>query len=589
MSYKSSILYDYPIAYYPLDEASGSTALDYSGCENDSTYTGSIELNLIPLSVGCSRATKITDSSYVSYTIDKDYTAASTTSQFGTASSSDNDFTIELWFYPQISSTSLIPLMADSTENVGIFYQKGNILFKLDTETVEYTLPSTNKAYHIDAVYSVNSAQIFIDGALVASKTLNNFKFTNTSLSLASGPTPASNSFLINSVAVYRYSLSNNQILYHFTEGESLPAFQIAEPLEGEIFEIYDNEVSSLYKFEYPNGKKWSEFVTTGLTHNLTLNCLEITETESAASSTITVEDFISIPSATLDSSKIEWRGDNGISIQASTDGTNYVNCINGQQIPGYTLNSFASSGKLHLRFIFSSTDTSRYIPRLFELSVLFYNDQTRYSYNGNSYISTLEEDAGVSDYRITIGKYLYNILSRNDKNGLRTVVNSGFEITTIKGIQTLEFFYTPVALTASGLISTAAINGYASSNISWNGAGTMSKTNISAIYVNGVNKTSETNVSNIFKANQLHHVIVVFSSAVSDDIRFNYSASGSVSALYQYIALYQTAFNSTQAAANYEYYTKKQNVSVTDSSTLTQTEYGVEAYNNDWIVIQSV
>jgi hypothetical protein len=589
MSYKSSILYDYPIAYYPLDEASGSTAFDYSGCENDSTYTGSVELNLIPLSVGCSRATKITDSSYVSYTIDKDYTAVSTTSKFATASSSDNDFTIELWFYPQISSTSLIPLMADSTEDVGIFYQKGNILFKLDTETVEYTLPSTNKAYHIAAVYSVNSAQIFIDGALVASKTLNNFKFTNTSLSLASGPTPASNSFLINGVTVYRYSLSDNQISYHFTEGEALPAFQIAEPLEGEIFEIYDNEVSSLYKFEYPNGKKWSEFVTTGLTHNLTLNCLEITETESAASSTITVEDFISIPSATLDSSKIEWRGDNGISIQASTDGTNYVNCINGQQIPGYTLNSFASSGKLHLRFIFSSTDTSRYIPRLFELSVLFYNDQTRYSYNGNSYISTLEEDAGISDYRITIGKYLYNILSRNDKNGLRTVVDSGFEITTIKGVQTLEFFYTPVALTASGLISTAAINGYAASNISWNGAGTMSKTNISAIYVNGVNKSSETNVSNIFRAEQLHHVLVVFGSAVSDDIRFNYSANGSVSALYQYIALYETAFNSTQAAANYEYYTKKQNVSVTDSSTLTQTEYGVEAYNNDWIVIQSV
>lgn len=589
MSYKATVLYDYPIAYYPLDEASGSTAFDYSGCENDSTYTGSVELNLIPLSVGCSRATKITDSSYVSYTINKDYTAVSTTSKFATASSSDNDFTIEFWFYPQISSTSLIPLVADSTEDVGIFYQKGNILFKLDTETVEYTLPSTNKAYHIAAVYSVNSAQIFIDGALVASKTLNNFKFTNTSLSLASGPTPASNSFLINGVTVYRYSLSDNQISYHFTEGQALPAFQIAEPLEGEIFEIYDNEVSSSYKFEYPNGKRWSEFVTTGLTHNLTLNCLEITETESAASSTITVDDFISIPSTTLDSSKIEWRGDSGVSIQASTDGTNYVNCINGQQIPGYTLNSFASSGKLHLRFIFSSTDTSRYIPRLFELSVLFYNNQTRYSYNGNSYISTLEEYSGISDYRITIGKSLYNILSRNYKDGLRTVANSGFQITTIKGVRTLEFFYTPVAITDSGLISTAAINGYAASNISWSNSGTVSKTNISAIYVNGVNKSSETNVSNIFRAGQLHHVLVVFGSAVSDDIRFNYSANGSVSALYQYIALYETAFNSTQAAANYDLYRRKQSSSITDSSTTTMTEDGVESYNNDWIVIQNV
>ena len=590
MTYKSSILYDYPIAYYPLDEASGSTAFDYSGCENDGTYTGSVELNLIPLSVGCSRATKITDSSYVSYTINKDYTAVSTTSKFGTASSSDNDFTIEFWFYPQISSTSLIPLVADSTEGVGVFYQKGNILFKLDTETVEYTLPSINKAYYVAAVYSVNSAQIFIDGALVASKTLNNFKFTNTSLSLASGPTPASNSFLINSVAVYRYGLSENQLSYHFRQAQPLPAIQIADPANGELFEMYDDEMSSLYKFQYPYSKGWDELVTTGLTHNLTLDCLEITQTDSAASSTVTINDFISIPSsATFDSSKIEWHGDNGITVQASIDGVTYNNCINGQQIPGYTLNSFSSAGTIYLRIIFTSTDTTRYIPRLFNLDMLFYNNQTRYAYNGNSYMTTLEEDAGISDYRITLGKLPYDILSRNSRNGLRTVVDSGFEITTTKGVRTLEFFYTPATLTDSGLISTTATNGYAASNISWHNSGAVSKTNISAIYVNGVNKTSQTNVSNIFRAGQLHHVLIVFGSAVSNDIRFNYSVYGSVSALYQYIALYETAFNSTQAAANYDLYIRKQSSSITDSSTTTMTEDGVESYNNDWIVIQNV
>jgi len=591
MSYKSSILYDYPIAYYPLDEASGSTAFDYSGCENDSTYTGSIELNLIPLSVGCNRATKITDSSYVSYTIDKDYTAVSTTSQFGTASSSDNDFTIEFWFHPQISSTDEIPLVGDSAEDVGVFYQKGNIVFKLDTDSVEYTLPSTNKSFHVASVYSVNSASIYIDGELAATKSLNNFEFTNTDLNLITGPTPNnSNVFLVNSVAVYRYGLSQNQISYHFAQGQPLPAIQVVDPADGELFEMYDDEMSSLYKFQYPYSKGWDELVTTGLTHNLNLDCLEITQTDSATSSTITLNDFISIPSsATFDSSKIEWYGDNGITVQVSIDGVTYNNCINGQQIPGYTLNSFTAAGTIYVRIIFTSTDTTRYIPRLFNLDMLFYNNQTRYAYNGNSYMKTLEEYAGLSDYRITLGKLPYDILSRNSKNGLRTVTNSGFEINTTKGIRTLEFFYTPVALTASGLISTAAINGYAASNISWNGAGTMSKTNISAIYVNGVNKSSETNVSNIFRAGQLHHVLIVFGSAASDDIRFNYSASGSVSALYQYIALYQTAFNSTQAAANYDLYIRKQSSSITDSSTTTMTEDGVESYNNDWLVIQNV
>ena len=590
MSYKSTILYDYPIGYYPLDELSGTSALDYSGCENDGTYTGSIELNLVPVSLGCNRATKITSSSSVSYTINKDYSAASTSSKFGTSSSSDNDFTIEFWFYPSFATTNETALVGDSTNNIGVFYQKGNIIFQLDTESLEYTLPSTNKAYHIVANYSVNSASIYIDSKLVKFKSLSNFTFTNSAVNLTSGPTTFSDYFLINSVAVYRYSLLENQISYHYTEGQALPAFQVAEPLNGEVFEIYDDEVSSLYKFEYPNSKSWSELVTTGITHNLTLNCLEITETSSAASSTVTIEDFISIPStATFDSSKIEWDGDNGVSIEASTDGTTYTACVNGHQIPGYTLNSFASTGKLYLRITFTSTDTSRYIPRLFNISVLFYNDQIRYSYNGNSYISTLEEDSGISNFNITIGKSVHNILSRHSRNGIKTVSDSGFEITTYKAVNSIEFFYTPTALTDSGLLSTTATNGYAASAIYWHNSGGISKTNISALYVNEVNKTSETNVSTVFKVGQLHHVVVVFSAAVSNDIRFNYSLYGSAPALYQYITLYKDALTYTQATNNYVYYTKKQNVSVTDSSIMTLTENAVEAYNNDWLVIQSV
>ena len=225
---------------------------------------------------------------------------------FGKKYYSDNDFTIEFWFYPQISSSDEIPLVGDSAEDVGVFYQKGNIVFKLDTESVEYTLPSTNKVFYVVAVYSVTSASIFIDGELVVTKSLPSFEFTNTELALISGPTPnSSDSFLINSVAVYRYGLSQSQIQYHFSQGQALPAIQVAGPADGELFEMYDDELSSSYKFEYPNSKGWDELVATGLTHNLGLDCLEITQTDSPASSTVVIEDFISIPTAQIfDSSK---------------------------------------------------------------------------------------------------------------------------------------------------------------------------------------------------------------------------------------------------------------------------------------------
>ena len=590
MSYKSSILYDYPIAYYPLDE-SGSAALDYSGCENDGTYTGSFEANLLPLLCGLTRSSKITSTTSIAYSILNDYSAAATSSKFATVTSSDNDFTIEFWFYPQISTTNETILVADDTNDIGVFYEKGNIIFKLDSESLEYTLPSTNKAFYISCVYSVNSASIYVDAELVKYKSLTNFRFTNSSISLASGPAAnVADSFLINSLAVYRYSLTQSQISYHFAQGQGLPAIQITDPSDGELFEMYDDELSSMYKFEYPSSKSWNDILATGLTYNSSLDCLEITETSSPASSTVVINDFISIPTtATFDSSKIEWHGDNGITVQVSIDGTTYNNCVNGQQIPEYTLNSFSSAGKIFLRITFTSSDTSRYIPRLFNLSILFYSDQIKYSYNGNSYMTTLEEDSGISDYRITLGKLPYDILSRNSRNGLRTVVDSGFEITTSKGINTLEFFYTPAALTDSGLLSTTATNGYAASNISWHNNGGMSKTNISALYVNGVNKTAESNVSNIFKVGQLHHVLVVFGSAVSSDIRFNYSVYGSVSALYQYISLYGSAFNSTKAGEHYGLYIGRQSSTISDTSVTTLTEDGVDSYNNDWLVIQNV
>lgn len=503
---------------------------------------------------------------------------------------SDNHFTIEFWFYPQIISDLEIPLVGDSTQDVGVFYQKGNILFKLNTTSLEYTLPSTNKSFHIVAVYSVTGASIYVDGQLVKVKPLSNFQFTNDNLNLVTGPTPSPNdSFLINSVAIYRYSLDESRIQYHFDQAQALPAIQVVEPNGGELFELYDDEMSSYYKFTYPESKPLSDLITTGLTYNQSLACLEIIETETAQASTVVVEDFIGVTTPEIfDSSKIEWEGENGISVSASVDGITYSPCVNGQQIPGYTLNSFATTGQLYLRITFSSTDTSRYIPRLKKLSVLFYDNQTKYSYNGDGYIKTLEGQSGVSNYNISLGKMPYEVLSRNSRNGLRTVTDSGFRLFTNKSVRTLEFFYTPSSLTDSGLISTAAVGDYAASALYWHNSGTISKTNISGIYVNGINKTAETNVEDIFKPNQLHHVVVTFISPVSDAIKFNQSLYGSVSALYQYIAIYEEQFSQSQVSENFDLYVRRGFVAIQDSSSITMTEDGVEAYDIDWVVIQN-
>lgn len=106
MSYKSTILYDYPIAYYPLDDITtvdaildftdflsqfstyqdvlenissyaniyGDVAYDHSGCENDGRYIGDPETEIIPVVIGNGRATKITNNNSVTYSLINDYT-----------------------------------------------------------------------------------------------------------------------------------------------------------------------------------------------------------------------------------------------------------------------------------------------------------------------------------------------------------------------------------------------------------------------------------------------------------------------------------------------------------------------------------
>ena len=621
MSYKSTILSDYPLAYYPLDDMTtvdsvldfndmisqfdtyqelldafssysniyGDIAYDHSGCENDSVYIGDPESDLLPIVVGNSRSTKIGNLNSIQYTVNRNYIAKQTNSQFATAYSSDNDFAIEFWFYPQIPNDDLTPLVGDITNDVGVFYENGNIVFKVDSQTLEYTLDNTKKAFHIVATYTQSTISIYIDGELVVNKSLSAFKFTNTALALSSGPClNAADSFLINSVGIYRYSLSPNQISYHYQAGRGLAPLEIAAPDNGEMFQIFDDSISSVFQYSYPADKPWNNFVTTGIYYNQIEDMIEIEK--STGSQTVILEDYLILPSLTADSSKIEWSGDNGIVVETSVDDSTYVQCVNGQSIPQYKLGSFSNTNKLYIKITMSTTDASKYLPKLKYFSISLYNNQRVFASNGPSNITTMEGVAGISDANISFGLNKSDMLLRDNRNGLRTVSGSGFYINTAASVNTLEFFYTPSALTTSGLISTTSSATSAASNYSWGTTGTISKTNISAIYVNGINKTSETNISNVFKDDQLHHVVIVYSNSISGSIKFNHNSSGSVSALYQYIALYPDAFNSTKALDHYSLWINKDVETINDNSTysLKIDQDEAEYFDNVWLLVQN-
>ena len=587
MSYQLKVIQDYPIGFWPLDETSGTTATDISGCGNNGTYTGSLTTNLLPLIPGGVSASKITTTQYLVLPVSKDYYGSTASGGLADSDTSDNDFSLELWMHPRFTTNNLTPILADATEGIGIFWDKGNIVFKLDTERIDYTVPYTRKAFHIVASYSVSAMSLYVNGKLVVSKELSLFRFTNTSFQLNIGPTLNSgDSFLVDAPAVYRYALSPEKIKNHYNEIIPLPAIQIAYPEQGELFEFYDNTLSKQYYYAYPANKPWSYFLSDEIYYNKNDDSIEIAQ--STGSKTVVLEDFLTIPLGfTMDSSKIEWEGDNGVSIETSLDGTTYTACTNGGVIPGYTLSSFDTDRNLYLKITLTTTDSSKYLPKLSNLLLTFYNDLKFYSATSGSYMSTLEGFADVSVYDITMGNSNYPVLLRDSRNGVKVAGDSGFHINTNSLIKTMEFFYTPDALTAGRLASTSS-NGGAASNFSWNSSGVISKTNVSAIYVNGVSKTTETSISNIFQVGELHHVVIVYSSAISGIITFNHSLSGSPAALYQNITLYPGQFDSTNAIDHYNLYVEKPSL-IADDSSFSVTEDAVSLYDNDWLVIKNI
>ena len=585
MSYQLKVIKDYPIGFWPLDESSGTTALDRSGCGNNGTYVGSPISDILPLISGGISGTKITNTSSVTLPITKNYYGVTTTAGMGTKYSSDNDFTVECWIYPSIVSTSATPILSDNSNNIGLYWENGDIVFKVSaTDSVRYPVTYSKRALHVVGVYSVYSISLYVDGRLTASKSLiDGFKFTNTTLSLAIGPTAdAGDSFVIDAPAIYRYSLSNASIQRHYGDGNfSAPAIQVVAPDEGILFSCTDASIRAQFQYSYPVNRQWTEFVDENTYYNESAGYISFYKTDSVQSKTFILQDSFLIPSQIpFVSSKVEWRNDLGITVQSSLDGTNWQNCSNGQPLPQYTKDSFSSTGVVHIKITMSTTDASKYLPRLAYFAVSFYTNKDVYADNYGDTISSSGE--------YYLGSLNYPLLSRHYDNGIRTKTGTGFNLTTGGSVKSLEMFFTPSDLTANTLLDVASTGSYTASKYSWTSGGTITKTNILKIYVNGVDRTSQTNISNVFSANQLHHVILVLTQPCSGILKFNYSGSGGPSCLYNNISIYAKELTASIAATHYDLYVGRPSISVEDPS-IVMTEKGITSYNNDWIVLQSI
>ncbi len=585
MSYYLSVIKDSPSGFWKLDESTGSVAYDSSGCGNDGQYFGSILNTTMPIVCGGQTATKITNTNYIQFEITKDFSGVQGNGGFGTNKTSDNDFSLEVWFHPKtlISNT---PILADLS-GVGIYWDNGNIIFKLENEEIYYSVPNPIRSLHIVAVYSVKSMSLYLNGELVSSKSLSTVNFTNTDLSFNCGPTSLNEYFIIDAPAIYRYSLNQKVILNHYNSFISNTESNIVLPDSGEIFKASETHQNINTTISFPALLDWRYHVSDDILYRESTNSLYL----SPSSSIGEFVKVISLPNwKNFVSSKIEWLASNGVSIYISIDGeASWQKCENGKALPGFSQGSNLTNSKVvSIKVIFESDDSTFYVPELYYFKIHFYDNKKLLAHGGGSTISVGQPLNGDS-WEIAISNFNSNILLREQDNGI-VPDNSSFFINTLKEINYLEMILFPKSL-SSGYLFYNKTNSVESS-ISWAANGTMTKNNISGLYINGQDITSQANISNYLQIDEPNYILIKTSSSMTGQIWLNGKQDGGTRSgvlddnMYQNIAIYESDL--IDHYKHYNLYIGKDIIEANDS-VMEITEEAVKTYSRDRILLNNI
>ena len=127
------------------------------------------------------------------------------------------------------------------------------------------------------------------------------------------------------------------------------------------------------------------------------------------------------------------------------------------------------------------------------------------------------------------------------------------------------------------------------SSRYSWSGAGNITKTDISSIYINGVNLYSQTSASNVFTIGVWHHVVITLSQDQTDTLYLNQSKTGTLIGSdnsFAHLGIYSYDM-SAKAISHYKYLTSRVS-EATSSDSISIGSDSYSGYNLDKVVLST-
>ncbi|WP_261779654.1 Calx-beta domain-containing protein [Microcystis aeruginosa] len=230
-SYLKTVLADIPLAYWRLDETSGTTVYDFSGNGYNGTYFGGVGLGN---SAGINSGTSATFDGVNDY-IDTPL------------SSNRQPLTIETWFKADVTTGERSIVDSDiafqSGQSLIIGYQAGTIVppnqgdQTLDIEYHGnpnfYNSPFTvqpNTWYHAVSVFTPGKVELYVNGQFIGSQTYTQQPLDGSNFRIGrhNSNDPQWFDGLIDEVAIYDYALTPSQIQNHYQTGLISPAGIIA-------------------------------------------------------------------------------------------------------------------------------------------------------------------------------------------------------------------------------------------------------------------------------------------------------------------------------------------------------------------------
>lgn len=574
MSYRLKVLKDNPLSFWPLDETSGYTAYDSTDAQNNATYNFTLGSSIMPLTPGAINGVKISGLNKITVGTLNGPNGTYAQGNLADIYSSDTPFSIECWV--QMNEVDSATIFADQAADLGLYWSNNSVIFSLSpSKKITYLVPEYKESIYIVATYSNDYMKLYINGDLVEQSRTTDFKFVNETFSPQVGTVSggADSYMIIDAAAIYRREIGIKEISSHFSHSHMLTSVEIADPENGRVFSNTDATAIFQLRYQYGVNRDLKLFQNSDLEYDDTNKCIKMIQTNISESKTTEKIDVVSVPlfSDAL-SSKIEWSGENGISVYTSSTGidNSYIQCQNGFPIPQYQFNDFDTTNLIYIKVVYSSTDTSIYIPRLYSLNVVLYSIVEVSSSNSSATL--------FSDKNISIGSNNKNALLRNRKSGIRTGGDNSFSILDSESIQSIEMIYTPESVGSSTLISRG------SESLGWSLNGNIQKSGIDSLYINGVLVGWNESVWDYFTLNQPSHIIVNFSAAGTDRVIFN---SPGIASKYQNITAYSPG-NTLVPIDHYNMYCGTYSQTVSNES-MTLSEIGTPTYDYDFVVLKTV